>query len=171
VKKSQRISAIKRACFLLLLISFFLPMAKSCSKVEIPNTTGKPFFNWVNETPETKYIRDILPLDTPLSDQLIFLILVFFWPVPFIFLPPLRRKHFLYLRMAGELFFGTLGAYLYILPAVFLGEFMIGGYLYLSVTGIYLGTTLVELWQTILLHFKRRQVFSSAPTESSGDID
>ena len=146
-------------------------MAKSCSKVEIPNTASKPFFNWVDEAPETKYVWDIIPLDTPLSDQLIFLILVFFWPFPFIFLPPLRRKLFLYLKMAGELFFGTLGAYLYILPAVFLGEFMMGGYVYLSVTGIYLVTTLVELWQTIVLHIKRREVFSSPTSEPSGDID
>ena len=146
-------------------------MAKSCSKIEIPNNASEPLISWVDETPETKYVWDALSSDTPLSDRLVFLALVFFWPLPFLFLTSLGRKLFLYLRMAGELVFGILAAYLYILPTVFLGEMMIGGYVYLSATGIYLITTLVELYQITLAHLKGRDAFSSPPSEPSENID
>jgi hypothetical protein len=156
MEQNSRIVTIKKICTFLMLVSFFLPMAKGCSEVKIPNTTDNPFINWTTENPETYYIQDIYFPDGIQKDAVALLALIFFWPLPFLFLTQLRKRLTLYLRLGGELLFATLGGYLYLLSLVFLGDIMIGGIVYLSAAATYLGTILVELGQTIKSQLRQR---------------
>lgn len=155
--QNSRIEKIKKICTLLMLVSFFLPVAKSCSEINIPNTAeGKPLISWHTKNPLPHTGRDIYVPETPVAKDLAIVSLVFFWPVPFFFLGGARKHIILYPRIIGELALGLLAAQLYIFPVVFIGEALIGAYIYFSATAIYLCTTLFEFGQTIKAHLQHQ---------------
>jgi hypothetical protein len=165
MRNKSSIIVLKRIATFFLLVSFFLPMSKSCSKADIPNTTSKPLFVLVDETPETVYAWDVISSSFSKLEQILYLALIFLWPVPFLVFSRQRKKILLYLRIGVELFTGVIASHFYVILNIFSGNFMVGGYLYFLATILYMGTTLVELLQNIMSHIREVKAFRASSSD------
>jgi len=166
MKINQKTIIIKRVCALLLLISFFLPLARGCSKIEGPyqkdgvtQEKKKPFFSIEVKEPKTKYAYDIMALEeVTTSSALLFLFFGYLWPIPVLLLHQFtRKKIFKYVLACSELCFCVLTVYLILISVVFEGEMLAGGYLAITSGIVYFCTAAFELFKGIHTYFKERK--------------
>ena len=165
MKIKKKTILIKRICAFLLLISFFLPIAKGCSKYEFPRQkenieqeAKKPWISIEVKEPKIKYAYDLIALDTtPLSSDLLFLFFCFFWPIPVLFLSRIAKKNLIkYLLACSELCFCIVTVYLIIIFVAFEEKLMYGGYLAIISASIYFFASAFELFKGIRAIFKKK---------------
>jgi len=158
MKTKKKTLITKRICAFLLLVSFFLPIARGCSKYEIPRQEDnieqeakEPLFSMEAKDPKKKYAYDLIALDTtPLSTDLLFLFFGYLWPIPFLFLDRIAKKNFtIYLLACSELCLCIGTIYLIIIFAEFEQKLMSGGYLAITSVSIYFFVSVFELFKGI----------------------
>lgn len=144
------LSRTKKICALLLILSFFLPMSRGCSKLTFPissnNGKGEATKPWIEakiDNPETYY-----PWEIVFNNEGFFVLflLSYFWPLPFLWLLERiqsRVKKFLLIIM--ELVVATLAWTLIYTIAGFSGIILYGGYISLSAIGIYFLSSLLVI--------------------------
>ncbi len=163
---NQKTIIIKRVCAALLLISFFLPLARGCSKIEIPyhqgsvkQETKKPLFSMDVKEPKTKYAYDLIALEEmPISSALLFLFFGYLWTLPILLLHQFTKKAVVKYVLAGfELCLCVFTVYLILISVAFEGELLSGAYLAITSVSAYFGASAFELFKGIRAYFKERK--------------
>lgn len=150
--KRHTFYSIKKTCTILLLISFFLPMARSCSEFQLPqqdvhkSDESSVWFTYKNETPKTYYPWNFISGNNVSEDEsFFFLIFCYLWPIPFLwFHKKARKKVTTFLVLSVELFLCLLASYLILLPGLF-GGLAYGAYISLTSISIYFLTSASEI--------------------------
>ena len=144
--------SIKKICTFLLLASFFLPMARSCSEFQIPPKSDSisseiaPWFVYKNNKAETYYPWDIISGNNLTQDETFtLLILCYLWPLPFLwFQKKIRSTLSNFITLSLELLICSVASYLILIMGLF-GGLLYGGYISLTILGIYFFTSLSEI--------------------------
>ena len=143
--------SIKKICTILLLVSFFLPMARSCSEFQIPPKSDiesseiAPWFVYKKDKPETYYPWDIISGNNLTEGETFsLLILCYLWPIPFLWLQKKTRLTLTNLiTLSLELLLCLVASYLILIMGLF-GGLLYGGYISLTILGIYFFTSASE---------------------------
>jgi len=155
MERSSNIPLLKRICFAMLFLSIFLPMAQSCSTMDlfVQKDTGDPAVSIKRDAPKTSYAWDIWLSDYETAREMGYLVpLVFLWPLPFVLTRRPGKRYQQYLKCVVELFATFLGASLFTLSLVFEDKLLIGAYVYFLAAGCYFLLVLYELGLMIRRH-------------------
>jgi len=157
-RRLQSVFYIKSACAALLLISFFLPIARGCPGIEFSTSDEyaelgekKPLFNVGRTEAPAKYAYDYVRAEeTTASSALLFLFFGFLWPLPMLLAHRHARRRLLkYPLLLAELCL-CLGTWFAIATlTMFEGALLVGGYLALGSGAVYFFVTLFALGQEI----------------------
>jgi hypothetical protein len=159
IQIDQKITIIKRVCASLLLVSFFLPLTRGCSRFEIPSQQKgvnqeekKPILSFTVKKPRKKYPYEMLVSEGSITSYAIpFLIFGYLWPIPLLFIQQYsRKKVFRYILAGIELSLCIVTFYLMLIISAFSGEMMFGVYLAVIAISLYFCSTGVVL----LMNFK-----------------
>lgn len=150
---------LKKKCFALLFLSFFLPMAESCStsKLFAKKESYKPEVSAPRENLRTHYAWEVIVSDNASAKEIVFLAVIpFLWPLPFLLTRRPGKRYQMYLKSGGELCTAIIGTYLYTIHLMFHGRLLIGAYVYLLAAGVYFFLILYELGMIVRKQFGRR---------------
>ncbi len=158
---------VKKICILVLLLSFFLPLARSCSRIEIHDKIQGFHISWTAKTvknSELNYIWDVYSFDAMTGWDVFCLMVAYAWPLPFVLSTRSKKPSLSYLKSSFECLIASIGIYFFITPLSFLGELLVGSYIYLLAAGAYITAVLLQVWcrikEQLLQRKTRRRLYS-----------
>lgn len=161
---------IKKLCLVLIVCSFFLPIAKGCSHVEVPHQstpskttqeTGEivtPWITFENREPKTRYAWDIIEIVDSEHNPLFIIGFCYLWPLVFLIARRPRNKIWSSLYYCSEIACAVSGMYFIAIVVTFTGAIDLGGYLYLLSALMFLIITLSEIIFKAIQRVQNRRV-------------
>ena len=149
IKIDATLFRVKKICTLVLLLSFFLPLARSCSEIEIHDKIQGFHISWTAKTAkssEINYIWDVYSFDAMTGWDALCLFIAYAWPLPFLLSTRSNTLSWVYLKSSFECITAVIGTYFFISPLSFLGELLVGSYTYLLAAGAYITAVLFQVW-------------------------
>lgn len=159
MKQSTKMN-IKVFCALLLLVSFFLPLARGCSQLELPGGAekSKPWITLEIKSPKTVYAYEVI-FDDAMSgwDSFFFLFFGYLWPVPIIlFNMFLKKKWILNIVMITEILLCLSSAYLITMLTLFSSKLLVGWYTAITACLIYFCLSAYGIVRNVIDHYRQK---------------
>lgn len=164
---------IRAICAVLLIVSFFLPVARGCSKIQFPQQVengtgdnGEKAKSWIDlevKDPQVVYAYEAMLADNlTTADSFLLMFFGYFWPIPMLLFHILTRKKWKkYILTVAELILCLITSQLIIILAVFSGKLLIGWYLGMAAASVYFCVTAYGLTKDIILYFRDRKARTS----------
>ena len=160
---------IKAICSILLIISFFLPVARGCSGIEVPYSADHKDSDGMEKRPwfilENKHAQTVYAYDTAfgagmdISGSFMFLFFGYLWPLPFLLFNILvTKRSILNVIIVAELILCAISVYVVTISALFSSKLLSGWYMATIACFIYFCTSAYGILKNAAEYFRRRRV-------------